>query len=344
MIVTVTPNPSLDRTIELPGPLIPGELQRAAGQSVESGGKGVNVSRALSAAGAGNLAVLPGDPSDPVLVGLAEIQVPFRSLPLGAPLRTNITITDPQGTTTKINEAGPRFGHQLTAALEELILHAAEGASWVVLAGSLPPGVPDDFYARVAGQLRSRYGTQAPRIAVDASGPALAAAVAARPDLIKPNAEELLDLHRRVAGAPARAGAPQPAPAELERHPDLVVDLLRDLQPAGVRTALVTLGARGALLIPPAGSADPVLCAYGPPLTARSTVGAGDASLAGYLAAHQAGGTAEDCLRQATAQGRAAASLPGSTMPAPGDLTPSDVVVEAFHPDSERHHHEHHHH
>lgn len=348
MIITVTPNPSLDKTVELPGPLTPGEVQRAVGQSSEPGGKGVNISRALSAAEVKNLAVLPGDSSDPVLMGLSEIEVPFRSLPLDSPLRTNITITDLEGTTTKINEPGPHLEPDLTAALEDLILQTAEGASWVALAGSLPPGVPQDFYARVIQDLRARYGSAAPLVAVDASGPAMASAVAASPDLIKPNAEELLELHAHLAertdADPSGRDPAHVTPAELEEDSMLVVQLLRELQPHGVRSALVTLGARGALLIPPAESPDPVLYASGPPLVARSTVGAGDASLAGYLTAHQKGSPPEGCLLQAVAQGRTAASLPGSTMPRPEDLHPSDVNVDVFRPTQKDSHHEHHHH
>lgn len=332
MIITVTPNPSLDKTVELAAPLAVGQVQRAAAQHAEPGGKGVNIARALSAAGEETLALLPGDPSDPVLTALTEIGVPHRSVPVGAPLRTNIAVTDPGGTTTKINELGPVLYPASVTALRELILRSAEGASWVALAGSLPPGAPADLYGQLIAALRERPGA-APRIAVDASGTALAAAAGAGPDLIKPNAEELLELHAALCGTEASPGV---AAAELEGSRDLVLRLVRDCQRHGVRTALVTLGAHGALLVPPtdpdAAEAGPVLSSSGPPLVVRSTVGAGDASLAGYLSADQRGAPAPDRLRQAMAQGRAAASLPGSTMPRPQDLLLSDVVVEEFTP------------
>lgn len=337
MIVTVTPNPSLDKTVELPVPLAIGEVQRAVGQSTQPGGKGVNISRALTSAGVENLAVLPGDPADPVLSGLVELNVAYRALPVDSPLRTNITVTDPAGTTTKINEPGPVLGTDLTAALEELILRSAADASWVALAGSLPPGVPEDFYAQLTTDLRTRHGAAAPLVAVDSSGPAMAAAIGSAPDLIKPNAEELLELHTLTMGSGEAADSTTAiTAAELEKDSGLVVELLRGLQAHGVRAALVTLGARGALFVPAADSDQPVFYASGPPLVARSTVGAGDASLAGFLTAHQRGSSAENCLRQAVAQGRAAAALPGSTMPTPEDLNASDVTVEEFHPDSER--------
>ncbi|MDF2051644.1 PfkB family carbohydrate kinase, partial [Arthrobacter sp. Cr_A7] len=147
MIVTFTANPSLDRTVALPGPLERGEVQRAVSVSQESGGKGVNVSRALVASGLESVAVLPGADSDPVLAGLRESAVPFVSLPIGEPLRTNVALTEPGGVTTKINEPGPLLDENQQEALIKLLLESSRGASWVVMAGSLPPGFPADFYA-----------------------------------------------------------------------------------------------------------------------------------------------------------------------------------------------------
>lgn len=325
MILTVTPNPSLDKTVELSAPLAVGHVQRAAQAHAEPGGKGVNVSRALTAAGVENLAVLPGDPADPVLTGLAEISVSCRSMPIGQSLRTNIAITDPLGTTTKVNEPGPQFSAEAEAEFIELIIGSAAEAAWTVLAGSLPPGLSTRFYRETITRLRSA-GEHL--VAVDASGPALAEAVAAAPDLIKPNAEELLELAHALL-EPEQI--PELSAAELEASKDAVVQLVRALKPHGVQAALVTLGGHGAVYV----SADqhqPVLSAWGPSLTVRSTVGAGDAALAGFLAAHVKGEDPRSCLRRAMAQGRAAASLPGSTMPVPEQLVLDDVVVAELTP------------
>lgn len=334
MIVTFTPNPSLDKTLELDAPLRPGAVQRAIGHTAEPGGKGVNISRALTAAGTPSVAVLPGDPKDPVLLALQELGVPARALPLGAPLRTNTAITDPQGVTTKINEPGPAFDAALTDALLQLLLQASAGASWVALAGSLPPGVPVDFYAQAITALRSSFGDQAPRIALDTSGEPMAAALPAEPDLIKPNAEELLELHAAFTGsvAPDASGAQRLA-EELEADPARAVQLATELQHHGARAALVTLGAHGAVLIPRLTRRDddgaPVaLRAWGPPIVPRSTVGAGDASLAGFLAAAQAGASETDSLKHAMAMGRAAAELPGSIMPTPHHLSTETLSTE----------------
>ena len=325
MIVTLTANPSLDRTVALPGPLLRGEVQRAVSVRQESGGKGVNVSRALVASGLTTVAVLPGAEADPVLAGLRDGDVPFAALPIGEPLRSNVALTEPGGVTTKINEPGPVLSADQQEALIGLLLDHARGASWVVLAGSLPPGVPADFYATVTRRLRSTdHGNEAPLIAVDSSGEPLAAAVSGdalgKPDLIKPNAEELVEL------AAAAGFATHKSAEELEADPEAAAVAASAVVRSGVGAVLATLGSRGAVLV----TADGAWLATHPPVTAVSTVGAGDSSLAGYLLASSQGAAPADCLRQAVAHGAAAASLPGSTVPAVHQTTPDAVTITAL--------------
>jgi 1-phosphofructokinase len=332
MIVTLTANPSLDRTVALPGPLERGEVQRAVSVRQESGGKGVNVSRALVTSGLETLAVLPGGESDPVLAGLREEGVPFASLDIHEPLRTNVALTEPGGVTTKINEPGPVLAEDAQEALISLLLERSRGASWVVLAGSLPPGVPADFYATVTRRLRNAdAGAGVPMIAVDSSGAPLAAAVAddateaasGKPDLLKPNAEELADLA-------AAAGFSSVSTAEeLEADPYAAAAAAAAVVRSGVGAVLATLGSKGAVLV----TADGAWLATHPPVTAVSTVGAGDSSLAGYLLAASQGAAPADCLRQAVAHGAAAASLPGSTVPAVHQTTPDAVTITALRKD-----------
>ncbi|MFC9354286.1 1-phosphofructokinase family hexose kinase [Arthrobacter sp. NPDC057013] len=332
MIVTLTANPSLDRTVALPGPLERGEVQRAVSVRQESGGKGVNVSRALVTSGLETLAVLPGAESDPVLAGLREEGVPFASLDIHEPLRTNVALTEPGGVTTKINEPGPVLAEDAQEALISLLLERSRGASWVVLAGSLPPGVPADFYATVTRRLRNAdAGAGVPMIAVDSSGAPLAAAVAddateaasGKPDLLKPNAEELAELA-------AAAGFSSVSTAEeLEADPYAAAAAAAAVVRSGVGAVLATLGSKGAVLV----TADGAWLATHPPVTAVSTVGAGDSSLAGYLLAASQGAAPADCLRQAVAHGAAAASLPGSTVPAVHQTTPDAVTITALRKD-----------
>jgi 1-phosphofructokinase len=325
VIVTLTANPSLDRTVALPGPLLRGEVQRAVSVRQESGGKGVNVSRALVASGLKTVAVLPGAEADPVLTGLRDTDVPFAALPIGEPLRSNVALTEPGGVTTKINEPGPVLSEDQQEALISLLLDHARGAAWVVLAGSLPPGVPADFYATVTRRLRSMFdGEAAPRVAVDSSGEPLAAAVSGdtsgKPDLLKPNAEELAEL-AAAAGFTTNKSA-----EELEADPEAAAAAASAVVRSGVGAVLATLGSKGAVLV----TADGAWLATHPPVTAVSTVGAGDSSLAGYLLASSQGAAPVDCLRQAVAHGAAAASLPGSTVPAVNQTTPDAVTITAL--------------
>jgi 1-phosphofructokinase len=327
MIVTLTANPSLDRTVALPSPLLRGEVQRAVSVSQESGGKGVNVSRALVASGLETVAVLPGGDSDPVLAGLRDGGVPYAALPIHEPLRTNVALTEPDGVTTKINEPGPVLSDDQQEALIGLLLERSRGASWVVLAGSLPPGVPADFYATVTRRLRSMNDGAAPRIAVDSSGAPLAAAIsgdaAGMPDLLKPNAEELAELAAAAGFATASTAD------ELEADPEAAAAAAAAVVRSGVGAVLATLGSKGAVLV----TSDGAWLATHPPVKAVSTVGAGDSSLAGYLLASSQGAAPADCLRQAVAHGAAAASLPGSTVPAVHQTTPDAVTITALRKD-----------
>jgi 1-phosphofructokinase len=184
----------------------------------------------------------------------------------------------------------------------------------------LPPGVPDSWYADVVAHL-SRYPC---RVAVDTSDAPLTALVEsfgrAAPDLIKPNAEEL-------------AGALGLAPQTLEdavAQGDLgpVVSAARRLIELGVQAVLATLGSAGAVLVNDTGA----WMASPPPIVPRSTVGAGDASLAGYLRADVGGAVPPQRLRMAVAYGSAAAALPGSSLPAPADIDLDAVRVDTIAP------------
>lgn len=302
MIVTLTPNPSLDRTIEISG-LRRGEVHRALASRIDPGGKGVNVSRVLAAHGVPTLAVVPAGGPEGAQLGdlLAPAGVPVVTVPLSAPTRSNVTLVEPDGTTTKINEPGPALTATETESIADRVVALAASADWVVLSGSLPRGVPDTFYADLVRRIHS----QGRRVAVDTSGVPLSYAVSAGPDLIKPNAEELAEL----------TGASLSTWGDVTKH----AQTLRD---SGVGTVLVSLGEDGALLV----DADGVRRAYAPPVDVRSTVGAGDSTLAGFLAA---GASGDDALRMAVAFGTAAVTLPGSAMPGPNDVLPALVTVEA---------------
>ncbi|WP_109210650.1 MULTISPECIES: 1-phosphofructokinase [Microbacterium] len=309
MIVTLTANPSLDRTVTLPAPLQVGDVQSAASTREDAGGKGINVARAIRAAGEDCTAVLPLAIGDPFAAALREAGLHTHRVAVSGHVRANLAITDPAGVTTKLNLPGAELSADEVGAVVDAVVAASAGARWLVLAGSLPPGAGEDFYVRVIRAVREAHGSDSPLVAVDTSGAALAAVVAdGEPDLIKPNDEELSEL----------AGA-----ALEDADPTAIVGIARSLVPTRARAALITLGARGALLV----DADGAWVATPPPIRVVSTVGAGDSSLAGYVLAATRGAGPEERLRLAVRYGAAAASLPGTQAPAPEDLPAGDVPV-----------------
>jgi 1-phosphofructokinase len=310
-VVTLTANPSLDRTLELPAPLVAGGIVRLLGGHTEPGGKGVNVARAIAAAGVDVVSVLPTGDTDPIVTALRSLGLGLATVPVPTLVRTNYTLVDPQGITTKLNEPGAALDDATREALAALLRDRGAGARWIVLSGSLPPGTPSGWYAELVATLR---GTGA-RIAVDTSeGPLLALLESGRdaaPDLLKPNAEELA----QITGTTEEA---------VLGDPEVALAAVRELHTRGVAEVLLTLGSDGAVL----STADGGLWSALPPrITVRSTVGAGDSSLAGYVLADLAGAPPAERLRAAVAYGAASASLPGSAVPTPAQVDGTAVQV-----------------
>lgn len=320
MIVTVTPNPSLDRTAGLSGPIVRGQVHRFTGATVVAAGKGVNISRGLHGAGVPTTAIVPAAPHDPLLLGLTQDGIPHLGVPVGEPVRINLTVTEPDGTTTKFNDPGARLSADELASFEDAILSASRGVDWVAMSGSLPPGVPADWYARMVPRLRQGGA----RIAVDTSDAPLVALASSlpesAPDLIKPNSVELAQL----CGGDGDAMEAEAASGSFER----VVGAARDLVDWGVREVMVTLGGSGALLV----HNDRAWHAIAEPIKVRSTVGAGDSSLAGLLLGRAKGLDDADCLATAVGWGSAAASLPGSTTPTAAQAAAITVTVRELRP------------
>ena len=303
MIVTLTPNPSIDRAVTIDA-LRRGEVHRATSSRVDPGGKGVNVSRALAAQRSDTVAVLPaGGPEGHLMDELLDAaRVPRRSVPVTGALRMNVSVLEPDGTTTKLNEPGPLLSDLEVDLLLQEALDAACTATWVVGCGSLPPGAPTDLYAQLVTRVRER----GVKVAVDCSGAPMAAAVAARPDLIKPNHEELAELVGR----------------ELPTLAD-VLAAARGLVADGIEVVAVSLGGDGAVLV----TADEAVHARATITDPLSTVGAGDCMLAGLLHGLSSGLTPADALAAAVTWGAAAVTLPGSRVPTPSDLDGIPVEV-----------------
>jgi 1-phosphofructokinase len=305
MIITVTPNPSVDRAFEL-ATLEVGEVNRALRTQVDAGGKGINVSRVLNQNGVASLAVFPvGGPDGRLLVAeLEAVGVPVHPVPVAGAIRSNITLADASGDTTKINAPGPRLSDDeqaaILAAVEE---HLAPGTRYVVAAGSLPDGVPASFVVRMA-ELAARHGVP---FALDTSGaPLVEACKAGGLAVVKPNDIELAELVGRGLNTVGE-----------------IRDAAREILANGSEAVLVSLGAHGALLVTASGC----WWAGGDPIVPVSTVGAGDSTLSGYLSVD---GPEPERLKTAVAWGRAAVQLPGTEMPRPEhiDLAAVRVVTD----------------
>lgn len=313
MIVTLTVNPSVDVTYDV-GELLPGEVLRVASTHRDPAGKGINVARALSANDAATLALFPADADEGGWLSgaLDGLGIPVATTHVRGPIRQNVTIVEADGRTTKLNEPGPRLDDlEVEALLGELERRVREfSPRWVVAAGSLPHGAPDDLYVAVA-EIAHRHGA---RFALDTSGEALSRTVAARvADLVKPNREELAELVGRPL---ASWGAVEEAARSILGPADAAV--------------LVSLGEDGALAV----TADRAVRAYHAAVVPVSTVGAGDCALAGYLWADcdRPDSDLADRVRHAVAWGTAAVQLPATGVPTPENIRLDAVRVDE-HPD-----------
>ncbi|MFI1837116.1 1-phosphofructokinase [Streptomyces olivaceoviridis] len=302
MILTVTPNPSLDRTYEVQA-LKRGEVIRAETERMDPGGKGVNVSRAVAAAGRRTVAVLPlgGAPGALVAELLHAQGIEVAPVPVLGATRSNIALAEADGVLTKVNAPGPELSGPEQELLLDTVRSQSRDADWIACCGSLPRGLAPSWYADVV----TRAHAGGARIALDTSGRALLEALRARPDVVKPNAEELAEAVARPLTTVGDA-----------------LKAAEEVRAMGARAVLASLGADGQLLV----SDDGAWFGSARVSAVRSNVGAGDASLAGFLIA---GGTGPDALASAVAHGAAAVQLPGSVMPTPADLDPAAVTVTA---------------
>ena len=311
MILTLTPNPAIDVTMHISGKVQVGELHRASAITRVAAGKGVNVSRTIHQAGFKTLALTPAAKKDPFVSLLSEAGIPAHTVTVDDAVRVNTTVSQTNGTTTQFNGTGAYLSADARKALINDLYQYLPSARVLVVSGSLPLGAPDDFIAQVIAMVQRDF----PDVytVVDSSGPAMQAVAAslidAPPSLLAPNERELAEFTGR----------------DLELFRDSipeVVSATRSVVNTVARAAsrpttlLVTLGPRGALLV----SEDKVLHAPAPKVVVRSTVGAGDATLAGFLMARKLGTDDASALRQAVTYGSAASMLPGTSMPTPSDV------------------------
>jgi 1-phosphofructokinase family hexose kinase len=282
MILCITPNPALDRTLTVPG-LRLGEALRATHSFVAAGGKGLNAARVVRALGDRVLcAGFLGGHSGHLLADLAEREgLPAAWTWFAGETRTSIILFDPQGgDATVVNEPGPAVTPDDWARLTADVLRAAANCDYICLSGSLPPGsTPELFAGLLHGLVMAGK-----RVWVDTSGAALVAALAVEPIGIKINGAEATE----IVGHPIE-------------HPVEALAAARELRRAAAGPVILTLGGRGAILA----GADGGWHAQPPALRAVSTVGSGDAFFAGLVVGLARGLGEPEALRQAVAAGAA---------------------------------------
>lgn len=342
-ILTVTVNPAVDVTVTLPpwGELrmrsdVPPKVEvgvptpdifgqgagtaylrmrgstNSAGLVLSAGGKGVNVARVLRVLRARVLAagITGGETGEFFQKFLRKENIPAAVLPVKGPTRLNVTILGSRpclpdrraGGRTRVIQEGPRLTPREVRRFEIRYRQWLRRSRLVVLAGGNAVGAPVDWYARLV-RLARKEGVPA---ALDTSGAALAAALKAKPFLVKPNRAEAETIVRHRLDSPAR-----------------IKKALRHFHGRGVRVVLLSLGARGAV----ASDGNNIWYARAPRVRAVNDVGCGDALLAGFIQAHCAGKSLPEALRRGVACGTANALNPMPGLIHAGDVSKLEKMV-----------------
>ncbi len=291
MIYTLTPNPAVDRELTVSAMEFDAVL-RASESRVDFGGKGFNVSRLLKGMDVSSVAVgfLAGSAGEWLRNGLMSLGISTDFVWVAGETRTNVSIvTQTHDHYLKVNENGPLVDAAKQRELLDKIDSLAKHGEWWVLAGSMPPGVADDFYARVVSVL-NRHDAQA---VLDTTGEALRIGCGGKPFLVKPNAEE----------AHALTGLPMNTPAEIAAGAEAI-------RMMGAQNVVVSLGKAGALLQ----TAEGTWLAHSPKIQQKNPIGAGDSMVGGLVWALSRGIPLLEALGWGVASGAATASLSGTAL------------------------------
>lgn len=282
-------NPAIDRTIAVDR-LAFDDRAYILSSKDSAGGRGINAASVIHAFGGRTLAIVPigGDRGERLDGFIRECGFPVKTVPIHNDVRLNFTITDRHGLTVKLNETGPRLSRPELDQIEDVVAKQLAGASWLMLCGSLPPGVPADFYS----QLIARAKARGVRTLLDTDGDSLAHIVEAGPNILTPNQPEAERLLNTVL---------------LTRPHSLAA--AKKIQAMGAEYVVLSLGSRGAV----GAAADGVWEAVPPRVDALSPIGAGDALAAAVMWAMQKGEEFPEALRWGVAAGTASAKLPGMT-------------------------------
>jgi 1-phosphofructokinase family hexose kinase len=287
LILTLTINPAIDRNVTADR-LVFEDRAYILSTNESAGGRGINAASVIHSFGGKTLAILTsGGKSGKRLEELVRAYgFPVEVVPIHDEIRTNLTITDKQGLTVKLNEAGPAIDKRELDRLEKATIKRLAHAQWLMLCGSIPPGAPPDFYARLIDVARKKDV----RTLLDTDGAALAAGIEARPTVVHANqgeAERLLD-----------------AALVTRSH---FLNAAERIRTMGADSVILSLGRRGALGL----NGKSTIEALPPRVDAVCPIGAGDALAAAFAWAMEKKDNFEDAVRWGVAAGTASAKLPG---------------------------------
>jgi len=287
LILTLTLNPAIDQNVQADR-LVFEDRAYILSTSETAGGRGINASMVLHSFGAKTKAITAsGGKNGKHFEELMQNEgFPVEYVKIKNNLRGNLTIVDKQGLAVKLNERGPLIQATELAKFEKTVVENLNGARWLMLCGSLPPGVPADFYARIIRQAQQRNV----QTLLDTDGDALLHALEVGPSAVAPNQAEAERLLNRALIT--------------RQH---FQDAARRIVAMGAKWVVLSLGSRGAV-----GASESVLVEAVPPLIdAVCPIGAGDALAAAFTWAVAEGKPFEEAVRWGVAAGTASAALPG---------------------------------
>jgi 1-phosphofructokinase family hexose kinase len=285
-ILTLTVNPAIDRTITVDR-LVFEDRAYILSRDDAAGGRGINAARVLTNFGANALAITTsGRQGHKFEEQLRQDGFGKEIVKIRHDIRINLTITDRQGLSVKLNEVGP----VVTRAEQNRLLKGVEkhlpNSSWLMLCGSLPPGVDSHFYAKLI-TLATKHKVQT---LLDTDGDALLYGIEGKPTVVKPNQSEAERLLNRALITRAQS-----------------IEAVQQIKAMGAQSAVLSLGGRGAV----AASGEGVLEVVPPQVEALSPIGAGDAMAAALVWALDRGESFGEALRWGVAAGTASSKLPG---------------------------------
>jgi len=259
LIVTVTLNPAMDKTVDVDS-LVVGGLNRIKHVEMDAGGKGINVSKTIQALGGKTLACgfLAGNTGKAIenFLQMEGIDTDFLYVP--GETRTNTKVVDSKGTLTEINEPGPVISEDKTQELIKKLEELADEETLFILAGSVPKGVPRNIYYELTLRLKAKGA----KVFLDADGDLFHEAVLAKPDIIKPNLFELLQYFNITEEVDKEEALP----------------LAKRLQDMGIDNVIISMGGDGAMFL----LGENYMHGKGLSVNYHSTVGAGDAMVAAF--------------------------------------------------------------